>query len=221
MEVISKKIKPVLRLAGSKFRKFDFINKIFIKSKKINFYELFGGTGIVSTNIKNFHPNVNVYLNDLDNLFPLTKEIVETNLTTYEGLGKYKTKLAEEFFISRVKNGLWNKVDQYNLILNKISISHLDYKNVKISPNSFVYIDPPYFKRNNLYKNNINHLELLRFINNLDKSIIWLLSYDFDDIVIQWYKNYYFYEDLFLYSGLKTKGRKTKKELWISNKNIF
>lgn len=97
----------------------------------------------------------------------------------------------------------------------------MDYKNVKISPNSFVYIDPPYFKRNNLYKNNINHLELLRFINNLDRSITWLLSYDFNDIVIQWYKNYYFYEDLFLYSGLKTKGRKTKKELWISNKNIF
>lgn len=211
-------IKPVLRLAGSKYKKYETIKKYFLRSNKNKFYELFGGTGIISVNIKNEFTNINVWLNDYDNLFPLTKEKVENNLTTYEGLGKYKTKLAIEYFERRIKNGLWDKVNKYNELINKINLTHLDFKNVNIPDNSFVYIDPPYFKRDKLYKNNINHLELFEYIKSLPKDVKWLLSYDDNEYIRDLYKEYNIVVDNFKYCAMKTKNKHNiKNELWISN----
>lgn len=213
-----KTIKPVLRLAGSKYKQRNKIINLFNQSNKENFVEVFGGTGIISVNLKANFPNVNVILNDFDNLFPLTKEKVELNLTTFEGLGKYKTKLAVEYYERRIKNGLWDKVNIYNNLISKINLIHCDYKQIEIPENSFVYLDPPYFKRDKLYKNNINHLELFKYIKSLPKSVIWLLSYDDNDFIKKLYQDYYILVDDFKYCAMKTKQKHNlKKELWISN----
>lgn len=210
MNIYKPQIKPVLRLAGSKYKKVDFICNLFTSSKKDSFFEMFGGTGIVSVNIKHNFPNKLVYLNDYDSLFPLTKDKVELNLTTYEGLGKYRTNLTKQYFESRFRNGLWEKVKIYNQILDTIVLFHKNYLDLKIPKNSFVYFDPPYWKRDNLYKNNVNHLELFNFVQKLDDSITWVISYSADSYVLNMYKYCYITNDIYEYSGLASKTKLVK-----------
>ena len=216
-----KKIKPVLRLAGSKYKKVNFMCNLFNASKKVAFFEVFGGTGIISVNIKHNFPNKVVFLNDYDNLFPLSKSTVKKNLCSYEGNEKYQTELAIKYFNTRVKNGLWDKVKIYNEILDGIVLSHENYLDLKIPKNSFVYFDPPYWGRDNLYKNNINHIELFDFVQKLDDSITWVISYSNDPYILNMYKNYFIMHDIYEYTGLATKTKLVKNEIWISNKNIF
>lgn len=212
------RIKPVLRLAGSKYRKIEIIEKYFINSKCKNFYEIFGGTGIVSVNLKNKYKDINFFLNDFDDLFPLTKDKVEKNLTSYEGLGKYFTKSLIEYYKKRIKNGLWNKVEIYNNILKSIIISKEDYKNIKINTdNNFIYLDPPYFKNEKLYKNHINTKEFYDWVIKLSKNNKILISYNNDEYIKELYKEFNIIEDEFNYCGMGIKTRKNISELWITN----
>lgn len=213
------KIKPVLRLAGSKYRKLNKIINFYKISRCNKFVDLFGGTGIVAVNIKNEFKDDYVILNDYDHLFPLTQEKVKSNLTTYDGLGKYQTNLAKKYFDTRVNNGLWDKVSIYNQIISSIELCHNDYKDVEISNHSFVYLDPPYVNRKYLYKHYIDDNELFDYIQSLPKNVKWLLSYDDNQLIRELYKEYQIIEDEFLYRGLRSKN-KIRKELWITNMNV-
>lgn len=211
-------IKPVLKLPGTKYTQLSKIYHLYERSGLDKFVDLFGGTGIVGVNIKNKYPNSSVYINDYDNLFPLTEEGVKRNLLTYNGDGIHYTKQSADKFQERLRNGLWDKVKIYQDVLDHCIISHSDYKEVEIPAYSFIYLDPPYYKRDRKYKNKVNHEELKAFVDNLDKSVVWVMSYDGSDYIREMYKDYYICEDIYMYrTSVKDKPRQPTKELWISN----
>lgn len=223
--IIMDKIKPVLRLPGSKYKLVNEIEKCFLKADKKNFLELFGGTGILSVNIKNKYKNlVHVILNDYDNIFPLTKDKVRKNLTSYAGLGKYETKKGVEYFERRVKNGLWDKVKFYQDVIDSIQVLHWDYtlcSNFVELQEYFIYIDPPFYGNEKLYKNTVNHAELNLFIEYELKKTTWLLSINDCAYIRELYKDYYIKEIPFIYCSMgNSKVHKNKKELLISNKKL-
>ena len=76
-----------------------------INNKITTFLEPFGGSGIVSVNIKNLYPNINVYLNDFDNIFPLTREYIKDNNSRFNGYGTI-TESAIKQYETKIKNGL-------------------------------------------------------------------------------------------------------------------
>lgn len=209
-----KKIRPVLRLKGSKYKLMPTILELFSLSKKDVFIEPFGGTGIVSVNLKANFPEKEVILNDFDNIFPLSKEFVTKNLTSYEGQGLYQTKKAIDYFYKRVKNNLWLKIDRYNKIISQIQIEHKDFRDIHYPKNSFVFFDPPYKNRKQLYKKYISLKDLKDFINSLDSSIKWVITYNLcEDIFTHFNK-----KELFIY---KTKNKNTiNGEILISNSQI-
>ena len=214
-------VKPILRLLGSKYNKRKIIMDIFNFFNTNNFYEIFGGTGIISVKIKaNFH-NKNVYLNDFDNLFPLTKSKIIKNQTSYAGLGKYATTSAKKLFDKRLNNNFWEKVKIYNSWLAKINITHNNYKYLKINKNSFVYVDPPYVGREKVYTNSLNHNELYEYLEKIKSTNIILISYNDCQIIRNMYKNWFIYEIKYKYKGAcAAKKQFTINELLICNKEL-
>lgn len=214
MTINMKKIRPVLRLKGSKYKLMPTILELFSLSKKDIFIEPFGGTGIVSVNLKANLPKTQVILNDFDNIFPLSKEFVIKNLTSYEGQGLYQTKKAVDYFHKRVKNNLWSKVDKYNQIIDQIKVIHKDFRDIQYPKNSFIFFDPPYKDRKKLYKKYVSLKDLKDFIDTLDSSIQWIITYNLCEDVFKHFN----YQNIFIY---KTKNKNTKNgEILISNFQI-
>ena len=181
------KIRPVLRFKGSKYKLMPTILELFCLSKKSIFIEAFGGTGIVSVNLKANFPEKKVILNDFDNIFPLSKKFVIKNLTSYEGQGLYQTQKAIDYFCKRVKNNLWSKVDKYNQIISQIQIEHLDFRNINYFQNSFIFFDPPYKNRKKLYKKYITLKDVKEIIDTLDSSCRWIITYNICEDVFKYF----------------------------------
>ena len=105
--IMKKKVKPVLRWPGSKYRKIDKIIKILGVGQYDHFLDLFAGSGIVGVNVKNLI-GCEVTINDYDKIFPITDNFALNNMLSYGGLGKNKTKSAEEYFL-RNTSGILGK----------------------------------------------------------------------------------------------------------------
>jgi site-specific DNA-adenine methylase len=158
-------------------------------------------------------------LNDYDHIFPLTFALVEKNLTSYMGLGKNKTKLAINYYQTRLRNGLMAKVAEYNQILESCEIWHQDYTKVQIPLNSVVYVDPPYYGIKGLYQHTVNHINLCDYLKTLDKSIKVIISYNDCAFISELYRDWYIEEMPFNYccGTNKRHGRRATTELIISN----
>jgi DNA adenine methylase len=184
----NKRIKPVIRYVGSKYRKLNTLIKLFDLNKNSVFVDLFSGSGIVGVNVHNV-VGCKTIINDYDHIFPLTMEYVEKNLTSYMGLGKNKTKLALDYYQTRLRNGLVAKVAQYNQILKSCMILHQDYSQVQIPPNSIVYVDPPYYGIKGLYQHTLDHQLLHNYLKGLDSSIKVVISYNDCEFIRNLYKD--------------------------------
>ena len=157
-----KLIKPVIKMVGSKYKMFPWFLKHFNlhnqNTKITTFIEPFGGSSILSVNIKHLYPNIKVYLNDFDSIFPLTREYIKDNNSRFNGYGSI-TELAIKHKETKIKNGLWDKVKKYNDVLSKIQIDSNDYlsfclkilKTIKNCEKVFIYFDPPYYNEKSKY----------------------------------------------------------------------
>lgn len=113
------KVKPIYRLTGSKYRMLDFLVDKFNLDNIKDFYEPFGGTGIVAVNVKENYKNINVFLNDFDKVLPPDLEKLVNSNCAFNGFGKY-SKSAINQFIKKWENGLFEKYEKYNEILRNI-----------------------------------------------------------------------------------------------------
>jgi DNA adenine methylase len=195
---------------------------MFDLKQNSTFIDLFAGSGIVSVNVRNT-AGCNVILNDYDNIFPLTLEYVEKNLTSYMGLGKNKTRLALDYYQTRLRNGLVAKVTQYNQILKSCTILHKNYSQVQIPPNSVVYVDPPYYGIKGLYQHTLDHQLLHDYLKGLDSSIKVVISYNDCEFIRNLYRGWYTSKVDYQYScgTCKRHGGRQKTELIISNQPIL
>lgn len=232
-----KKIKPVLRYAGSKFKKLDTIFKILNAQEADIFLDLFAGSGIVGVNAKHLFPIGNVILNDYDNILqPITEAEAVDNMLRFDGHGTYSSS-AQDYFIRRIDNGYWDKFDKYNSILDYCKIYHFDIHeagmnslitsliiSAKSGSKVKIYIDPPYYDIKGLYKSSFNHADhekLFKLVNFLiEKShgkIDILISYN-DCPNIRWmYMGWKIITEEFQYSTGSAENRKKANELWITN----
>ena len=191
-----KLIKPVIKMVGSKYKMLPWLLKHFNldnQNKKITtFIEPFGGSGIVSVNIMNLYPNINVYLNDFDNIFPLTRKYIKDNNCRFNGYGTI-TKSAIKQYETKIKNKLWDKVKKYNDVLSKIQIDSNDYlpfclktiKNINNYSKIFIYFDPPYYdeklKYSKFYKNSLNLNKFIDDIKNINENYDVNIAISFRD----------------------------------------
>lgn len=223
------KIKPVLRYPGSKYKKIDFIINALNINKDDDFLDMFGGSGIVGVNV-NYLTRANTTINDFDFVLPITEGIALKNMLSFQGLGKNFTKSAFEYFRKRVENGYWNKLQIYNEELKKCKITHLDFKHINLNDFNKIYVDPPYYKIERLYKGNFDitqHLKLQKYLNkrkeNGDKNLKILISYNDTPFIRKLYKNWFITTLDYSYRTGKPNANKTKKktkELIISNFEI-
>ena len=225
-----KKIKPVVRYVGSKYRKIQNIFNYLPKKNMENytyFIDVFGGTGIVGVNFKNNFDKKIVFINDYDNIFPLTNDFIKKNLSTYNGDGKYYTKLAIESFNRRVKNGLWEKVKIYNDIINRCNITHLEYKELVNKlidfadyENKIWYFDPPYFKdKGKIYKiNDIDFNEFVETIKAIPKNHFIMISINKTPEIVDIFTKMGFIINEIEFAYCSTKNRHKEIELLITNK---
>lgn len=189
-------IRPVIRIVGSKYKMLPWLLEHFnlenINNKITTFLEPFGGSGIVSVNIKHLYSNIKVYLNDFDNIFPLTKEYIKDNNSRFNGYGTI-TKLAIKQYKTKIKNGLWDKVEKYNDVLSKIQIDSNDYlsfclkilETIKNYKEVFIYFDPPYYneksKYSKFYKNSLNLNKFINDIKNINENYDVNIAISFRD----------------------------------------
>ena len=116
-------------------------------------------------------------------------------------------------YISTFKNKIILSNESYNFYLEKSKIKDFDIKN------TFFYLDPPYYCKNNLYICDFNiyhHIILLEKIKSIDKKIKWLISYNDNETIKKLYKNYNIITNNMNYSSNKKK----IKELFIYSNNI-
>ena len=162
-----KKVRPVLKLVGSKYKMLDFLFENFNFNGVKNFFDIFGGTGIVGVNVKNNYPNIIVTINDYDNkLTKLNYYDVLENQINFNGYGR-ASEAAVLQCAKMIQNGLREKFDEYISILKKCNVSANDYMSwIKIFAfmhldwsDTIIYFDPPYFdkkdSKSKFYKHNI------------------------------------------------------------------
>lgn len=129
----------------------------------------------------------------------------------------------------------WNYEKKFNLTnINKLLIIHkhiknwhisnLDYKSVIIKSNSFIYLDPPYNIKANLYgKNgnlhkNFNFKEFIQFTQNINEKV--LISFNNDDLIKSynnWIVNSFDHTYLMQTNKDYIKNQKKRKEIILKN----
>ena len=191
-------IRPVIRIVGSKYKMLPWLLEHFnlenINNKITTFLEPFSGSGIVSVNIKHLYPNIKVYFNDFDNIFPLTREYIKDNNSRFNGYGSI-TKSAIKQYETKIKNGLWDKVKKYNNLLSKINIESDDYlsfclktlKHINNNSEIFICFDPPYYneksKYSKFYKNSLNLNKFINDIKNINENFGINIAISFRDCI--------------------------------------
>lgn len=225
------KIKPVLRYAGSKYRKLDQIFEILQLHNKKHFVDAFGGSGIVGVNAKSIYPHLSVTINDFDNVLigGISKEEATNNMTSFDGNGKNFTESAKVYFQRRIENGYWDKLKVYNEILSRCHFTFIDWTqpiNLEFSdPETTFYFDPPYDDIKGLYKKDFtkeNHMHLAQYLNALkEKHKNILISYNDTPFIRELYKDWNIIEVDYSYTvgaPSKTKTKKKVQELFITPK---
>lgn len=95
-----------------------------------------------------------------------------------------------------------------NFSVNNFSVSHRDFHEVISNCKDFMYLDPPYMIKNNLYgrkgdtQKNFDHQGLFDLLTNKD---LWLLSYNNSPEIIELYKGHKMMRPKWAYGMSKNK----------------
>ncbi len=128
---MSKKIKSPIFYMGNKFKLLDQLKPLFPKDIK-NFYDLFGGSGVVVANVDSENKYYNEYNHNICNLFEMFKNTNPNELFNYgtQIVNKYQLETGkkrnmfnseEEFLVdTNAKKERYNKLrSEYNTNLNR------------------------------------------------------------------------------------------------------
>lgn len=219
---MANKIQPVLRYAGSKYRKIDQIIETLGVNANSKFLDMFGGSGIVGVNVKHLI-GAETTINDFDNMFPINDSTAIKNMLTFDGNGKNFTKSALIYFNRRIKHGYWDKLKTYNSILNNCIITKAPFVMLGVSGYTHIYVDPPYDDIKGLYKKDFtreDHIKLKVKLDAIKSDSKILISYNDTPFIRELYKDWNISTEEFQYQcGLSSddKPKKAVHELWITN----
>ena len=138
---------------------------------------------------------------------------------TTESGGFSNYNYENKFNIKNIK-----KLTIINRHIQKWNITSVDYKNIDIKKNSFVYLDPPYNNKAKLYgKNgdlhkNFDFKEFVKFTKNLDEKV--LISFNNNNLLDyynSWIINKYDHTYLMQSNKKYLKNQEKRKEVVIKN----
>lgn len=133
-------------------------------------------------------------------MFYTTLVFAFNNQIRFNSKGEFNTPVNKRDFNKNMKKNLELFVDRLSLL--NISFSSLDFKDIEVTQNSFVYIDPPYLATLAAYNENggwneTKEQELLDYMDLLDaKKIKFALSNVFQNkgnknsLLLEWSKKY-------------------------------
>lgn len=133
-------------------------------------------------------------------MFYVTLIFAFNNQIRFNSKGEFNMPVNKRDFNDTMKSNLCKFVERLHSI--NISFEALDYKEISISDDAFVYIDPPYLATLASYNENggwneIKERELLNFIDRLDaRGIKFALSNVFEnkgksnELLVAWSKKY-------------------------------
>lgn len=177
----------------------------------------------------------NSRLKEIFNSFKYNEEMDQAlryffiNRTVWGGRVNYDKKFESRLYYSN-PNG-WNvvktdKLEKASKMLQGVKITSIDYEKVitEDGDNVFIYMDPPYLintgfnNGSKLYQYNFEHDDHKRFI-ELCKSTKhkFLISYDDNEIIRDWFKDFNIYSHSWKYCGTTQKEKSIGKELIITN----
>jgi len=103
--------------------------------------------------------------------------------TTTNGMPRYNKKLEFNNSCHFSRSGMQpikvkDLIYKYNKLFNNNNIIfyNIDYKDINIDKDSFLYLDPPYQNTKGMFFSNFNNLEFVKWVDNLKSK--WLLSFD-------------------------------------------
>lgn len=144
--------------------------------------------------------------------------------TCYNGLIRFNSSGEFNTSVHIDRQGI-NPTDLYDIILNwhylfknrNVQFSVLNYEEVEVSKNDFLYLDPPYFDTDSIYFSGLNHSDFFEWLKNV--SCNYALSFDgkVEDSKQDVFIDKDLYDDHFLLDSSKSSFRKLKKE----NKRVF
>lgn len=164
-------------------------------------------------------------------MFYTTLVFAFNNQIRFNSKGEFNTPVNKRDFNKNMKKNLELFIDRLNTL--NISFSSKDFKDISISKNSFVYIDPPYLATLAAYNENggwneKKEQELLDYMDALDaKGVKFALSNVFENkgnknnLLLEWSQKYKVHHLDFTYHNCnyQAKNKKTDstKEILITN----
>jgi len=151
------------------------------------------------------------------------------NRTVWGGRVNCDKKFESRLYYSN-PNG-WNIIktdllEQASKKLQNVKITSYDYETLlkEDGQNVWIYLDPPYLvnsefdKGSKLYQYNFDEADHLRFINVCKNTKHKLcISYDDNEQIREWFKDFYIFSHEWKYSGSSKKEKSIGKELIITN----
>lgn len=120
-------------------------------------------------------------------------ENINTYVEPFGGTFSVACFLFERDIEKSPKKIIYNDIHNYNMNIYADKVYHLDYKEIfKLydNPDTFFYLDPPYYKKEFLYNLEFSkefHIELFNEINKLKGN--YVLSYNNEPFILNLYKN--------------------------------
>ena len=148
------------------------------------------------------------------------------NKCSFSGLGEsssFSEQASEQNFSVK---GI-NKLPEYSKLIKNWKITNLDYSEVMgaTSDDCFVFLDPPYDIRDDLYGKNgdmhsgFNHMRFYEDVTRCPHD--WMITYNSNEVLRKRFSDYYFNDWDLTYtmrsSKVYTEAQKDRKELLITN----
>jgi len=164
-------------------------------------------------------------------MFYVTLIFAFNNQVRFNSKGEFNTPVNKRDFNKNMRKNLELFVDKLSTL--NISFSSLDFKDIEVTSDSFVYIDPPYLATLAAYNENggwneTKEQELLDYMDSLDaKNIKFALSNVFENkgktnqLLLEWSKKYKVHTMEHTYHNCnyqaKNKSANSTKEILITN----
>jgi len=169
-------------------------------------------------------------INTTDNLFTSAVYFYILNKCSFSGLGEnssFSEMASDQNFNLR---GI-NKLPEYSKLIQNWKITNLDYKEVmNASPNNncFVFLDPPYDIKDNLYGDGgdmhkgFNHVKFHKDVVECEHN--WMITYNSNEVLRKRFANFNLTEWDLTYTmrsvGEYAENQKGRKELLVTNYEV-
>lgn len=226
---MKKRLKPIIRIPGSKHKLYTKIFEGIEFKNYQNFIDVFGGSLTIGGNIAFLNPHLNSFINDFNGFYnqklkKFDREKIILNQIRFSGFGT-PTDLGIKQLHTKLNNNFletiqaWDKLSKENLIIESKKWEEF-VLNKPQGKDVLYYFDPPYFGKQyiKLYQHSVEHEKLFNFLLNFKEKFILSIN-DCPEIrkIFTEHKGFFVKEIKATYTITAQSQAKKTQELVISN----